>query len=54
MYLAAGLGEQEGLLKIIRFVVLPPFQRWFLAPQGLHPECQPLKAVAMIYYVDQS
>lgn len=33
VYLAEGLGQQEGLWKVIRFVVLAPFQRWFLPPR---------------------
>lgn len=54
VYLTTGLGEQEGLLKIIGFVVLPPFQRWFKPPLRLHPECQLLKTIAVLYHIDQS
>lgn len=37
VYLTTGLGEQEGLLKIIGFVVLPPFQRGFKPPPETSP-----------------
>lgn len=51
-HLSTGLNtNKKGYLKVIRFVVLSPFQMQF-HPLRLHSECQLLKTIALLHHVD--